>query len=64
MAGDREALLRALRKEARKRGLTFTVDKKKGKGSHYLVTVGDRRATVPRKVKHLEKIIRRQLGLD
>lgn len=42
----REALLRELRKLARKRGLEFEVIPGRGKGSHYRVRLGSRFTTV------------------
>jgi len=61
---SRTKFLKALRKEAARRGLSFDVDKKKGKGSHYLVRAGKRKATVPSHLSpQLEKRIRKQLGL-
>ncbi len=61
---SRTTFLKALRKEAARRSLSFSVDRKKGKGSHYLVRMGKRRATVPSHLSPLlEKIIRKQLGL-
>ena len=43
---NREQLIRALRKYARKRDIPFSVDTKKGNGSHYIVQVGSERTTV------------------
>jgi hypothetical protein len=45
--GKREAFLAELRGEARVRGLFFEVSKRRGKGSHALVRVGDRITTIP-----------------
>lgn len=60
----RKQFLRKLRKIARDRGLEFSVDTARGAGSHYIVTVGDRRTTVqsdlnPRRIERIMK----QLGL-
>lgn len=62
----REQLLRVLRKEARRRDLTMIVDRVRGRGSHYIVTVGERRTTVQSGeiTPLMERTIRRQLGLD
>ncbi len=61
---SRTTFLKSLRKEAGRRGLDFRLDKKKGKGSHYLVCIGKRRATVPSHLSpRLERLIRKQLGL-
>ena len=43
---NREQLIRALRRYARKRELTFTVDTKKGSGSHYRLRLGDALTTI------------------
>ena len=43
---NRDQLIRALRKYCRKRGVSFEVDKKKGNGSHYRVTVGGKVSTL------------------
>ncbi len=42
----REALIRELRKLARKRGIHFEVVEDRGKGSHYRVKFGDRSTTI------------------
>ena len=42
----REALLRELRKSARKQGVDFRVVETRGKGSHYRIHYGDRFTTV------------------
>lgn len=42
----REQFARAVRKWARKRGVSVSVDSRLGKGSHYLMTVGDRSTTL------------------
>ena len=61
----RQQFLRDLRKQAAALGLELIIDTKKGKGSHYRVTVGGRVTTVPEKLSPLMvKIIRKQLGLD
>jgi hypothetical protein len=62
---DRKKFLRGLRDDAKSAGFEFFVDSKKGKGSHYRVTIGNRTTTVPEKISPLmAKIIRKQLGLD
>ena len=61
---SRTTFLKALRKEAERCGLKCQTDRKKGKGSHYVVQIGNRRATVPSHLSpQLEKRIRKQLGL-
>ena len=42
----RDALIRALRKFARKQGLTLEVDKGSGKGSHYRARLGEAVTTI------------------
>lgn len=42
----RDDLIRALRRYARKNGLTFEVFKRRGAGSHYMVQLGDETTTV------------------
>jgi hypothetical protein len=62
----RESLLRELRAYARAHKLAFDVDTKLGKGSHYRVTLGDRRTIIqsgelgPLHVR----TIKRQLGIE
>jgi len=61
----REALLRELRKEARKRGVIYREERDAGKGSHYMVYF-DKKNTI---IKSGElsptyvKLIKKQLGL-
>ncbi|WP_330169505.1 hypothetical protein [Bartonella grahamii] len=61
----REALLRELCKEARKRGIHYSEAPDAGKGSHYLVTFGDKTTVI--KSGELTplymKIIKKQLGV-
>jgi hypothetical protein len=62
---NREDLIRALRKYCRKNDIRFELDVKRGKGAHYLVTVGDRRTTLQSNMSAL--IIRlalKQLGIS
>lgn len=42
----RDALIRALRKYARKQGLTLVVDEGSGKGSHYRIRLGEGITTI------------------
>ena len=62
----REALIRELRKTARKYGLRFEVIPDKGKGSHYRVHYGDKFTTV--KSGELKpgyvSLIKKQLGVE
>ncbi|WP_375659588.1 hypothetical protein [Bartonella sp. MR30HLJHH] len=61
----REALLRELRKEARKRGIHYSEAPDAGKGSHYLLIFGDKTTVI--KSGELTplyvKIIKKQLGV-
>ncbi|MGE6743397.1 hypothetical protein ACQKGC_24290 [Allorhizobium pseudoryzae] len=62
----RDRFLRDLRQEATLRGLSFRVNKAKGKGSHATVFVGDCFTTLPNRdidPKTAAKI-RKTLGLD
>jgi len=61
----REALIRELRKIARKRGLIFKVVETKGKGSHYRVYLGDKASTLQsgELTRFHTNRIKKQLGL-
>ncbi|MCM2292276.1 hypothetical protein NAC44_08040 [Allorhizobium sp. BGMRC 0089] len=43
----RDRFLAELKDEAKKRGLSFRVDKSKGKGGHAMVFIGDKFTTLP-----------------
>ena len=43
----RDELIRRLRRLARARRVTFAVDRKRGKGGHWIVTFGERWQPVP-----------------
>ena len=61
---SRDQLLRDLRKYARKNGLAFELDKTKGKGSHYILTLGDKTTTVQSEInEHRAARIKKQLGV-
>lgn len=62
----REALLRDLRKEAKKRGLTIEIVTARGKGSHCFVYVGDRHTIVKsgELTPGYVRLVRKQLGLE
>lgn len=62
----REALLRSLRKYARKNDLSYREDRKKGSGSHYIVFVGSKWTTVQsgELTPLLVERICKQLGID
>ena len=55
-----------LRSEARKRGLSFRVDTRRGKGGHALVWVGNRVTTLPSREidPKTARKIRKALDLD
>jgi hypothetical protein len=62
---NREDLIRALRKYCRKRGLSFELDVRRGKGAHYLVTVGERRTTLQSSMSaHIIRLALKQLDID
>jgi hypothetical protein len=62
---NREQLIRALRRHARKRGIPFAVDTKKGSGSHYRVRVGSAVTTVQSDLNpgRIERLLK-QLKVD
>lgn len=61
---NREKLIRELRAYAKEKGMVFSVDRKKGKGSHYLVKLGDRVTTVQSDINEgRARRIRKQLGV-
>jgi hypothetical protein len=61
----RDKFIAALREEARQNGLSFRAEKRRGKGGHMLVFVGDRLTTVPSREidPKTARKIRKQLGL-
>ena len=63
--GKRDSFLGDLRDEARAKGLMFEVSKRRGKGSHALVRVGDKVTTIPdREIDpKTARKIRKNLGL-
>lgn len=65
MVDKRSRFLSELAKEAKQRGLKYKESKRRGKGSHMMVWVGERVTTVPSREidpKTAAKI-RKQLGL-
>ena len=62
---NREQLIRALRKYARKQGLHFDLDTTEGNGSHYTVEVGSERTTIQSKLNpgRIERALK-QLKID
>jgi hypothetical protein len=62
---NREQLIRAIGKLARKRGIHFKLDKAKGKGSHYRVEFGSKWTTVQHDLNpgRIQRILR-QLDID
>ncbi len=65
MTESRDQVIQALRRYCKKNGIPFEVDRKKGKGSHYWVRVGDRATTVQQKLNpgRIERFLK-QLGVD
>jgi hypothetical protein len=62
----RDRFVAELRREAKARGLTFKVQKWRGKGGHTMVWIGDKGTTLPSREidpKTASKI-RKALGLD
>ena len=65
----RDQFIRQLRREAKEAGRGFEVDRRGGKGSHYLVRVGNRETTLKSGSRSGEltnaymRLIRRQLDL-
>ena len=62
----RDRFIAEVRDEAKKRGLSFRVEKGRGKGGHALVWVGDRFTTLPSREidPKTARKIRKALGLD
>jgi len=61
---NRDQLLRALRRYARKNGFVFEVDKVKGAGSHYRIRFQSYVTTLPDKLTPLKiTLILKQIGL-
>jgi hypothetical protein len=61
---NRDQLLRELRHYARKHDLVFELYKSKGKGSHYILTLGDKTTTVQSDINEQRaKRIKTQLGI-
>lgn len=61
---NRDQLLRALRRYARKNGYQFEVDKEKGAGSHYRIRFQNKVTTLPDKLNPLKiALILKQIGL-
>ncbi len=62
----RDRFIAEVRDEAKKRGLSFRVEKGRGKGGHALVWVGGRFTTLPSREidPKTARKIRKALGLD
>jgi len=62
---NRDQLIQAIRKLARKRGIHFELDTKKGKGSHYRVEFGTNWTTIQHDLNpgRIRRILR-QLDID
>jgi hypothetical protein len=61
----RDRLIAELREEARRLGLSFRVEYRRGKGGHAMVWAGDRFTTLPSREidPHTGRKIRKKLGL-
>jgi hypothetical protein len=61
----RDRFIAEIRDQARKRGLSFRVDYRKGKGGHAMVYVGDKLTTLPSREidPKTARKIKKQLGL-
>lgn len=61
---NREQLIQAVRRYARKAGKTLSVDAAKGKGSHYRLTLGGATTTLQQKLNpgRIQRVLK-QLGL-
>lgn len=61
----RDIFVAQIRDEARQKGLPFRGEKRRGKGGHMLVYVGDRMTTLPSREidPKTARKIRKQLGL-
>ena len=62
----RERFLADLRAEAKEKGLTFLLEKGRGKGGHAMIWIGSRFTTIPSREidPKTERKIRKALGLD
>jgi predicted RNA binding protein YcfA (HicA-like mRNA interferase family) len=62
---NREQLIRALRALAKEKGVSFSVDRQAGKGSHYRIEFDGRRSTVQDKLNpgRIRRILK-QLEID
>lgn len=61
---NRDKLIRELRKYAKDHDLVFEVDKRSGKGSHYIVTIGEKSTTVQSDINEQRAVrIKKQLGV-
>ena len=61
---NREKLIKEIKKEAKAKNLKFQIDKKAGKGSHYIVKVGNKTTTIPKTLYPIiVKAIKQQLRL-
>lgn len=57
---NRDGLIRALRKYARRKELAFQLDPTKGRGSHYRIRIGERITTVQKELNpgRIERILK------
>ena len=61
----RDKFIAELREEARRRGLAFRIEYRRGKDGHAMVWVGDRFSTLPSREidPHTGRKIKKKLGL-
>jgi hypothetical protein len=61
----RDRFVAQIREEAKRRGLTFRLDTRRGKGGHAMLWVGDRVTTLPSRAidPKTARKIRKALGL-
>ena len=63
---ERDSFIAELREEARRRGLSFKVDTRRGKGGHAMIWLGTKVTTLPSREidPKTARKIRRTLGLE
>jgi hypothetical protein len=61
---NRSKLLREIREYGKKNGIEIEVDTRQGKGSHYIVRLGDKKTTVQADINEPRaQRVRKQLGM-
>lgn len=62
---NRDKLIRELRQYAKVHNLLFDLDTKRGKGSHYVITIGDKKTMIQSDIDQGRAArIRKQLGIS